>query len=428
MPLRVLIIEDSPDDTELLLRELRHGGFDPTFQRVDTAEGMMSALEDLTWDIVIADYVMPYFNGMAALNLLQEKGLDLPCIIVSGKIGEEAAVEAMRSGAQDYFVKGQLARLVPAIKRELVEAKIRRERKRDEEILQQQLAAMESSMDGMATLNQNGEFIYLNHAHAEIHGYDTTEELIGKTWKVLYEEGEIRRFENEILPILSLNGKWRGEATGRKRNGTPFPQEISLALIEGGGIACIIRDITERQEAEEKLRYMSTHDALTGLYNRAYFDEELARLEKGRQFPISIVMSDVDGLKAVNDKLGHAHGDALLKQAAKALRDVFRAEDVVARIGGDEFAALLPSTDAAAVREIINRLKNSLAHHNESSSAPPLSLSVGVAIAENGEKLIDTWRLADARMYLDKRSRTGRSTTKGPQAEPPPKENNAATP
>lgn len=424
IPLRVLIVEDSPDDAELLLRELRHGGFDPTFQRVDTAEGMMSALEDQTWDIVITDYVMPHFNGMAALNLLQEKGLDLPCIIVSGKIGEDAAVEAMRGGAHDYFVKGQLARLIPAIKRELVEARIRQERKRDEEILRQQLAAMESSLDGMATINRSGEFIYLNHAHAEIHGYDTPEELIGKTWKGLYEEREVRRFENEILPILCLNGKWRGEATGKKRNGTPFPEEISLALIEGGGIAYIVRDISERKEAEEKLRYMSTHDALTGLYNRAYFDEELARLEKGRQFPISIVMSDVDGLKAVNDKMGHAHGDALLKQAAKALKEVFRAEDVVARIGGDEFAALLPSTDAAAVKEIINRLKKSLAHHNEASSAssaPPLSLSVGVAIAENGEKLIDTWRLADARMYLDKRSRTSRSTTKGPQAEPPRK-------
>lgn len=428
MPLRVLIVEDSPEDTELLLLELRQGGFDPTFHRVDTAEGMMSALNDQEWDIVIADYVMPNFNGMAALNLLQEMAVDLPCIIVSGKIGEDAAVEAMRSGAHDYFIKGQLARLMPAIRRELDEARIRRERRRDEEVLRQQLAAMESSLDGMATINNSGEFIYLNHAHATIHGYDTPEELIGKTWKVLYEDREVSRFENEILPILCLNGKWRGKATGKKKNGTPFPQEISLALIEGGGIAYIVRDITERQEAEEKLRYMSTHDALTGLYNRAYFDEELTRLEKGRQFPISIVMSDVDGLKAVNDKLGHAYGDALLKQAAKALKEIFRAEDVVARIGGDEFAALLPSTDATAVKEIMDRLKNSLAHHNESNTAPPLSLSIGAAIAENGEMLIDTWRLADARMYLDKRSRTCRSVTKGSQAEPPREENKSTKP
>ncbi len=414
-PIRALIIEDSPDDTDLLLRELRQGGFDPTFRRVETAEAMIAALDDQAWDIVIADYIMPNFNGLAALNLLQEKGIDLPCIIVSGKVGEEAAVEAMRGGAQDYFVKGQMARLIPAIKRELIDARMRRERKRAEEILQQQLAAMESSLDGMATINHSGEFIYLNHAHAEIHGYDTPEELIGKSWQILYEEGEIRRFENEILPILSLNGKWRGEATGIKRNGTPFPQEVSLSMIDGGGIAYIVRDISERKEAEEKLRYMSTHDALTGLYNRAYFDEELARLEKGRQFPISIVMSDVDGLKEVNDKLGHAHGDALLKQAARTLKEVFRAEDVVARIGGDEFAALLPNTDATAVREIMDRLKNSLTHHNESGSAPPLSLSIGAAVAENGEKLIDTWRLADARMYLEKRSKTCRGSLDRPQ-------------
>src|SRR5512138_432575 len=282
-PLHVLIVEDSPDDAALIVLELRRGGFEPDATRVDTAEAMLAALENQTWDLIIADYVLPHFSGLASLKLLQDRGLDLPCIIVSGKVGEDAAVAAMRGGAHDYVVKGQLARLIPAIKRELIEARIRLERKRDEEIMRQQLAAMENSMDGMATLNPEGRFVYLNHAHVEIYGYHSPDELIGKGWQELYDEEEIRRFETEIMPILWKLGKWRGEAVGKRRDGSSFPQEISLSLIDAGGIVCIVRDITERKAVEDKLRYMSTHDALTGLYNRAYFDEELARLERGRK-------------------------------------------------------------------------------------------------------------------------------------------------
>ena len=401
-----------PEDAELIIMELRRNGFEPFFERVETCESMLVALDKNCWDVVIADYIMPSFSGLAAIELLHKKKLDLPCIIISGKVGEEVAVEAMRAGAHDYLVKGQLARLTPAIKRELIEAKLRQERRHDEEVIRQQLAAMENSLDGMATLNCDGEFIYINQAHIEIHGYDSPEELLGKSWQTLYEREELERFENEVFPILRRKKKWRGEATGRRRDGSTFPQEMSLSLINGGGIACIVRDISERKEAEEKLRYMSTHDALTSLYNRAYFDEEMARLERGRKFPVSIIMSDVDGLKGINDRLGHAEGDALLKLAAVVLKDVFRAEDVVARIGGDEFAALLPNTDAATAREVMERLKNSLTEHNKSCPQLPLSLSVGTAIAENGEKLVEALRLADARMYLDKRSRISRINAK----------------
>jgi len=133
--LRVLIVEDSEDDAALLVRELRRAGYDLQFHRVETSEAMEAALEQHTWDVVIADYVMPGFDGLAALRLMKEKGLDLPFIVVSGKIGEETAVEAMKAGAHDYIVKGSLARLVPAIERELQEARVRREHRQLEEHL-----------------------------------------------------------------------------------------------------------------------------------------------------------------------------------------------------------------------------------------------------------------------------------------------------
>jgi signal transduction histidine kinase/FixJ family two-component response regulator len=142
-PLRVLIVEDSENDALLLLRELRHGGYDPTFERVDTATAMSAALAKQTWDIVLADYAMPHFSAPAALTLLQDSGLDLPFIIVSGAIGEDTAVAAMKAGAHDYIMKGKLARLNPAIERELREAVVRRERKRAEEALRRMNAELE---------------------------------------------------------------------------------------------------------------------------------------------------------------------------------------------------------------------------------------------------------------------------------------------
>src|SRR5208337_847707 len=126
-PLHILIVEDSEDDELRLLRELRRGGYDPVSERVETPEAMKAALERTHWDIIISDYLMPRFSGLAALNVLHESKFDIPFIIVSGNIGEDIAVNAMKAGAHDYLIKGNLARLVPAVDREMREAQIRSE-------------------------------------------------------------------------------------------------------------------------------------------------------------------------------------------------------------------------------------------------------------------------------------------------------------
>ena len=129
-PLRVLIVEDVEDDALLTIRELERGGYEATFERVETPEAMTVALEKQAWDIIIADYRLPHFSAPEALELFHQSGLDLPFIIVSGTIGEEIAVAMMKDGAHDYLVKGNLKRLVPAVDRELREAEIRKQRKR----------------------------------------------------------------------------------------------------------------------------------------------------------------------------------------------------------------------------------------------------------------------------------------------------------
>ena len=141
--LRVLIVEDSEDDAVLLVRELRRGGYEPVFKRVETPESMKEALEKEKWDIIISDFILPRFSGLAALDVLKRSGLDLPFIIVSGKIGENTAVDAMKAGAHDYIMKESLKRLPPAVERELREAESRRERKTAEETLKSYTARLE---------------------------------------------------------------------------------------------------------------------------------------------------------------------------------------------------------------------------------------------------------------------------------------------
>src|SRR4051794_29409628 len=135
VPLNILIVEDDERDAALLLRELRRGGYEPVVERVETREDMRGALERQPWDLILSDYSMPRFSAPEALSIVKEGGHELPFIIVSGTIGEEVAVEAMRAGAHDFMPKGALARLLPAIEREMREATARQQRKKMQEQL-----------------------------------------------------------------------------------------------------------------------------------------------------------------------------------------------------------------------------------------------------------------------------------------------------
>ncbi|MGZ6387067.1 MAG: response regulator, partial [Ktedonobacteraceae bacterium] len=182
-PLSVLIVEDSEDDALLLLHEIKRGGYDPTFERVETPQAMKVALDRHKWDIVISDYVMPHFSGLAALELLQRNRLDMPFIIVSGNIGEDMAADAMKTGANDYVMKSNLSRLTPAIKRELREAVVRQEHKRAEEALQKSESLLQLQINRMpiGCILWNSEFCIgsWNPAAEEIFGFKA-DEVLGK--------------------------------------------------------------------------------------------------------------------------------------------------------------------------------------------------------------------------------------------------------
>ncbi len=163
------------------------------------------------------------------------------------------------------------------------------------------------------------------------------------------------------------------------------------------------RDITERKLNEQRLKFLSTHDQLTGLYNRLYFDTEFDRVGRGRNWPVVVMMIDLDHMKITNDQYGHQMGDEMLRRAAKVLKASFRADDVLARIGGDEFAGLLPGCGEAEAKKLTVRILEMLKQHNSQMGEMPLQLSLGWAVANNEEELQQAMRQADLRMYADKK-------------------------
>jgi len=256
LPLRVLIVEDSEDDATLLVRELRRGGYEPTFVRVETPEAMKSALATQTWDIVISDYVMPKFSGIAALKLFQESGIDLPFIIMSGKVGEDFAVEAMKAGAHDYIVKGKTARLIPAIQREMREAEVRRERKRAEyaleEIARRFRRTFEAIPDPAYLWERQVDWqILLTQANKA--AYDSTNGEIGD-----FIGTEVERLYSEMVEKLSLamdTGKTQREEMFLQ---LPTGEErwflVDHAKTDEDNVLTITKDITDHKKADEALR------------------------------------------------------------------------------------------------------------------------------------------------------------------------------
>jgi PAS domain S-box-containing protein len=272
--LRVLMVEDSEADALFVMRELKRGGFDPSFERVENSTGLTSALDRQPWDLIISYHSMPGFGSLDALELVKGKELDIPFIVVSGAIGEDMAVKAMKAGASDYLMKSQLTRLVPSIERELREALSRRARRRAEEALrrgQQELTDFfEHAAVGLHWEGPDGMILRVNQAELDILGYTRDEYLGHRISEFCVDEG----VAEDILQRLH-RGETLDNYEARLRCKGGAIKDVLLnsnVLWEGGKFIhsrCFTRDITERKRGAEAMAYLaaiveSSDDAIIG--------------------------------------------------------------------------------------------------------------------------------------------------------------------
>ena len=246
----------------------------------------------------------------------------------------------------------------------------------------------------------------VNRAALDLVGVTNKEALLRDPVSVLHH-GPQDGWIAQVSAIAAGQTEFLWEGPNDARDGQVRYHRITWAVAPGAEntysrVIVATTDITESKLAVESLLFLSTHDILTGLYNRAYFDAEMERLLVGRTYPVAIVFADMDGLKASNDSLGHHVGDELLRRAASVLRGVFRGEDVVARIGGDEFGILLPRSTLDVARGAVQRVEAALLAHNQETDGPPVQFSMGVASAEKDDNLDEALRAADADMYTVK--------------------------
>jgi hypothetical protein len=260
--LRLLVVEDSDADAEFLLRELQGAGFGVDFERVETAEAMTSALSRHAWDLVVADHRLPYFSGAAALELARRHSPDVPFLLFSGSIGEETAVEMLKSGADDYVMKDRIARLVPAVERALRAATERNEhrqaeqRLRDSELRFRSLA--QSANDAIVVADRRGTLAFWNRGAERMFGYRDAE-VLGQPLEVLLTERDRVLHRCQLEQLLAtgqsdLVGR-PVEVDGRKKDGTEFPIELSLTTWQapsGLTVGGFIRDLSERRRADEQ--------------------------------------------------------------------------------------------------------------------------------------------------------------------------------
>jgi len=263
--------------------------------------------------------------------------------------------------------------------------------------------------DGIYVCDLNGTFIYANYALACIFGFERPADIVGRNFKEFLspERGEviINQFQNSMS---AGNNSALISAEVIRQDGTTKYIVINPATFMKDGKLVgnqgIVHEIIKRKQAENnKITYLSTHDSQTELYCRPFFETEMKRLERERQFPISIVLINVGNLKNVSDLEKHGAESKLLMRVAQVLFNSYRADDIIARIGKDAFAILLPNVDENTVNKTIKRVRVNLSKNNNNKSEPALEFYIGISTTKKGERLNSVLKKAEAIAYLAKK-------------------------
>ncbi|HEV2320181.1 MAG TPA: PAS domain S-box protein [Verrucomicrobiae bacterium] len=254
--LQILLIEDSENDAELLLDEIREAGYEPMSERVQTAPDLIEALARHSWDAVLCDYVMPQFSAPDALKIVRAKHPEIPFIVVSGIVGEDAAVSMMKAGASDYLVKTNLSRLVPAIEREMENAHTHRARAHAEASARYLATIVESSDDAIYGVKLDGTVVSWNRAAERTYGFRAGE-IIGRNVSILYPDERLDELIDAMERIKRGDHVGRSETARVRKGGTMVPVSVTVSPMKNGdgkinGASVIARDITSRKREEHE--------------------------------------------------------------------------------------------------------------------------------------------------------------------------------
>jgi PAS domain S-box-containing protein/diguanylate cyclase (GGDEF)-like protein len=383
---QMLIVEDSADDFELSVRTLENAQLNINAVRAASRESFSSLVATYTYDVIVADYNLPGWTGMEALKLLRAMGNDTPLIILTGALGEEAAVECIKEGAADLILKTHLNTLPAAVRRAIFDATIRESKKRAEASLRESEARFRTLADSIASavlIYQGTECRYANRAAQTLTGYSEKELLGLSSWDLVHPECRSLVVEQSLDRVKHGFSDTRYEMRILTKQGEVRWLDVTAGRIEmdnqPAGLLTAV-DITKRKEDGEDYGPDGARDALTGLLSVAQlhkpFRTEAKRSERtGRSF--AMLLLKVDALQQMNQHFGFPAVGRTLCKLSYVVGAVCRSGDLACRYEEDEFVLLLPETTAAGVRQLAIRIAERL--YSEPTD-PPFTISAGSAV------------------------------------------------
>jgi diguanylate cyclase (GGDEF)-like protein/PAS domain S-box-containing protein len=418
--LRVLFVHRDADVVDGCLEELKKAQFTVSADFVLNLAQCAKQLRSESYDVVVAEYPSPNWKGSQALQLLHQTVNETPLLFVTTAMGIGSIVQLTADGAFDYVELEHLAQLPMAVRRVLNEKKLRAELEEAGKALRHSQSLYRALVDnpayGICRCNAAGKFLDVNQALVTMLGYVNKEKLLeaNDAREIVLDLGQgnpLAGGSRESVRIEPVEIEWKRE------NGTTLKARLSGRGVfdEHGdfhGYEIIVVDITEQRALEDQLRRQALTDSLTGLANhRRLFDVLQAEIYRSKRTEreFSLLLLDLDGLKAINDRFGHLAGNRALCRLAQSLTDCCRSIDTAARQGGDEFAVVLPETGASAATLVARRICDLLAKDKEE---PMLSVSAGVASYPKDADTIGTLLYAaDKALYemKDERSRAARA-------------------